>query len=197
MAEAEQIHPVDRAAWRAWLAEHADTSAGVWLVYKKGPGRSLPYDAIVEEALCFGWIDSRPRTLDDESAMLYVAPRKPRSSWSRINKERVEALAAAGRLAPAGIRAVELAKANGTWAALDAVETLTEPADLTDALDAVPAARTAWDGFPRSARRAILEWISAAKRDETRRERIRTTVDEAAVGRRANQWRQPKGAPPA
>jgi uncharacterized protein YdeI (YjbR/CyaY-like superfamily) len=197
MTDPERIRPADRAAWRAWLSEHAETSAGVWLVYTKGAGRTLPYDAIVEEALCFGWVDSLPRSLDDASAMLYVAPRKARSSWSRVNKERIERLTAAGLMAPPGIRAVETAKANGSWAALDEVETLEEPPDLRRALDAVPPARTAWDGFPRSAKRAILEWIGAAKRDETRAQRVRTTVEEAAAGRRADQWRQPKSAPPA
>lgn len=197
MTDADRVRPADRAAWRAWLTAHAETSAGVWLVHDKGAGRTLPYDAIVEEALCFGWVDSLPRSLDDTSAMLYVAPRKARSSWSRANKERVERLTAAGRMARPGMRAVETAKANGSWAALDVVETLEEPEDLARALDAVPTARAAGDAFPRSAKRAILEWIGAAKRDETRAQRVRTTVDEAAVGRRANQWRQPRSAPPA
>jgi uncharacterized protein YdeI (YjbR/CyaY-like superfamily) len=189
----ERVHVVDRAAWRAWLTDHAAGGTGVWLVYDKGPGRRLSYDDIVEEALCFGWIDSRPRTLDDTQAMLYLAPRKPGSSWSRINKERVARLIAARAMTPAGLAVVEAAKVGGSWSALDQVEDGIEPDDLADALDAEPAARGEWDAFPRSARRAILEWVTGAKRPETRARRVTTVVAEAAEGRRANQWRQPSG----
>lgn len=186
-----RVHVADRAAWRTWLHENATTSSGIWLVYDKGPDRRLGYDDIVEEALCFGWVDSRPRVLDDQKAMIMVAPRRPTSSWSRINKERVARLTEAGLMAPPGLAAVEAAKANGRWNALDAVEDLTEPDDLRAALDAQPVARAQWDAFPRSAKRAILEWITGAKRPRTRADRIERTVSEAAQGRRANQWRQP------
>ena len=181
----------DRAAWRSWLEAHAATSPGIWLVYVKGPGRRLSYDDIVEEALCFGWVDSRPRALDDRRAMLLLAPRRPASSWSRVNKQRVERLLAAGSMTAAGLAAVETARANGRWNALDAVEDLVEPDDLLSALDVDPAARAASDAFPRSTKRAILEWITAAKRPATRAARVDETVAEAAEGRRANQWRQP------
>lgn len=193
MPDAPQVHVPDRAAWRAWLTEHAAGSAGIWLVYEKGPGRRLSYDDIVEEALAFGWVDSLPRTLDATHAMLYVAPRKPRSSWSRVNKERVERLIAAGVMTPAGLAVVQAARASGTWSALDRVEDGIEPADLGAALDAVPRARREWDAFPRSTRRAILEWVGSAKRPETRARRVATVVAEATEGRRANQWRQPTG----
>jgi uncharacterized protein YdeI (YjbR/CyaY-like superfamily) len=187
------VHAADRAAWRAWLAEHAADSSGIWLVYDKGRGRRLSYDDIVEEALCFGWVDSRPRTLDGTHAMLYVAPRKPRSNWSRVNKERVERLIAAGAVTPAGLAVVAAAKASGTWNALDRVEGGDEPGDLAAALDAAPAARREWNSFPRSVRRAILEWVANAKRPETRARRVAAVVAEASGGRRANQWRQPAG----
>ena len=195
MPEAPQVHVRDRAAWRAWLAEHAAASTGIWLVYDKGPDRRLSYDDIVDEALSFGWVDSLPRSLDHSRAMLYLAPRKPRSNWSRVNKERVERLIAAGAMTPAGLAAVEAARASGTWTALDRVEDGVEPEDLRTALDAVPVARREWDAFPRSTRRAILEWVDAAKRPETRARRVGTVVVEAAVGRRANQWRQRAGVP--
>jgi uncharacterized protein YdeI (YjbR/CyaY-like superfamily) len=192
----EQVYAADRGAWRAWLAEHHGRGDGVWVVYDRGP-TGLDYDGIVEEALCFGWVDSQGRGLDEARTMLYVAPRKKGSGWAGTNKARIERLSAEGRMAPAGVAAVERAKADGTWSLLDDVENLTEPPDLTAALDAVPAARAAWDGFPRSARRAILEWITIAKRPATREARIAETVSEAAAGRRANQWPRPKGAPPA
>jgi len=191
--DAEQVYGPDRAAWRRWLEQHAAASGGVWLVFDKGPGRRLSYDDVVEEALCFGWVDSLPRTLDDARSMLYVSPRAPRSNWSRANSERVERLTAAGAMTPAGLAVVEAARASGTWSALDAVEDGVEPDDLRAALDAVPTARAAWDGFPRSARRGILEWVGSAKRPQTRAQRVATVVSEAAEGRRANQWRRPLG----
>lgn len=120
---------------------------------------------------------------------MLVTPRKARSNWSRANKERIERLEAAGRLAPAGQRAVQAAKADGSWSALDAVEDLVEPDDLRVRLDADPEARRHWDAFPRSAKRGILEWIVQAKRPATRARRVAETAERAAVGERANQWR--------
>ena len=183
---------MDRAALRAWLEESAGTSTGVWLVVPKGADRTITYAEIVEELLCFGWIDGQARGLDERASMQYVAPRKPRSAWSRPNKERVERLTAAGLMRPPGLAAVEAAKTSGRWSALDEVELGIEPPELAAALDAVPAARAGWDVFPRSARRAILEWISTARTDPTRERRIALTVAEAAEGRRANQWRPPE-----
>jgi uncharacterized protein YdeI (YjbR/CyaY-like superfamily) len=189
-----QLHVETRIQWRAWLGLHHGGAPGIWLVtWRKATGRPRPtYDDVVEEALCAGWVDSLPRALDDARTQLLVTPRKPRSNWSRINKERVERLTAAGLMLPAGLTVVDAARRDGSWTALDKVEALDEPPALRAALDAEPAARTAWDQFPRSARRAILEWITNARTPETRAKRIDTTVSEAAVGRRANQWRQPK-----
>lgn len=183
-----------RAQWRDWLARNHATSPGIWLVtWKKSSGRPQPaYDDIVEEALAFGWVDSQPKTIDDQLSARLLTPRKPGSNWSRLNKERVERLTAAGLMQPAGLAAVAAAKANGRWTALDETETLAEPAGLAAALDADPAARREWDAFPRSARRAILEWIGNARTDATRQARIDRTVSDAARGIRANQWRQPK-----
>lgn len=186
-----------RAQWRDWLARNHATSPGIWLLtWKKSSGRpQLAYDDIVEEALAFGWVDSQPKTIDDQLSARLLTPRKPGSNWSKLNKERVERLTAAGLMHPAGLAAVAAAKANGRWTALDETETLAEPADLAAALDADPAARRQWDAFPRSARRAVLEWIGNARTDATRQARIDRTVSDAAQGIRANQWRQPKGAP--
>lgn len=190
----EQVLVESRAQWRGWLQRHHASSPGIWLVrWKKDTGRpQVGYDAVVEEALCFGWVDSRPRSLDSQRSALLLTPRRPGSSWSRANKRRIEALEAGGRLAPAGVAAVERARADGSWSALDQVETLIEPADLRAALDAVHAARVQWDAFPRSTRRAILEWINTARTDPTREKRVRQTAIDAAQGMRANQWRQPK-----
>lgn len=185
------VHPLGRGEWREWLERNHARGEGVWLVtYRKATGKPrVEYDEAVEEALCFGWVDSRPGKLDDERSMLWFAPRKPGSGWSRPNKERVERLLAAGLMAPAGLARVEAAKRDGSWTALDAVENLEVPPDLEAALAALPEARRHWDAFPRSAKRGILEWIASARKPETRAKRVEETAQLAAENRRANQWR--------
>ena len=184
-------HPKTRAEWRAWLAANHTQTEGVWLVsYKKATGKPrIEYDEAVEEALCFGWVDSKPNKLDDERSLLYFAPRKGGSGWSKPNKERVERLIAAGLMMPAGLAKVEAAKKDGTWTALDAAEALEVPPDLKKALAALPNAQTYWDEFPRSVKRGILEWIGNAKKPETRAKRVDETARLAAENKRANQWR--------
>lgn len=190
-----QVEVTSRAQWRDWLAEHHRSAPGIWLVtHKKAQGDAhVPYADVVEEALCFGWVDSKGRLLDARRSMLLMTPRKRGSGWSRPNKERVARLAAAGRLTPAGRAAIDSAKVDGAWTALDAIENLEEPPDLTAALDADPDARRHWDAFPRSAKRGILEWISTAKKAETRGQRVAETVRLASRGERANQWRRTPG----
>jgi len=185
-------HPKTRAEWRAWLGAHHARSEGVWLVFfKKATGKPrVTYDEAVEEALCFGWIDSKPGKLDEERSMLYFAPRKPGSGWSKPNKERVARLLEAGLMAPAGLAKVEAAKRDGSWNALDAVEALTIPPDLEAALATNETARVHFSAFPRSVKRGILEWIVSAKKPETRAKRIQETVTLAAENKRANQWRK-------
>lgn len=186
-----QVEVTSRAEWRAWLQQHHADAPGIWLVtHKKAAGdRHLPYAEIVEEALCFGWVDSKGRALDERRSMLLVTPRKRRSGWSRPNKERIVRMEAEGLMTPAGRAVIDAAKADGSWTALDAVENLEEPPELAAALDADPAARRHWDAFPRSAKRGILEWISLAKKPDTRTARIRQTAELAAENVRANQWR--------
>jgi uncharacterized protein YdeI (YjbR/CyaY-like superfamily) len=189
----EQVEVVSATELRDWLREHWDRSPGIWLVtYKKAAGdRYLPYEDIVREVLCYGWIDGRARALDELRSQLLLTPRKPASKWSRPNKLRVAELEASGRMAAPGRAVVEAAKASGTWTALDDVENLVEPPELTVALDAVPEARTNWDAYPRSTRRATLEWIAAAKRPATRERRIAETVTLATQNLRAQQWPRP------
>lgn len=186
------IHPLTLAEWRAWLEQNHTRSEGVWLVtYKKATGKSrFDYDDAVKEALCFGWIDSRPNKLDEDRSMLWFAPRKAGAGWSALNKQRVEELVAAKRMTPAGMAKIEAAKQDGSWTALDAVEALEIPLDLQDALNANPQARQYFDAFPRSVKRAILEWIASAKKAETRAARVQETAQLAAENKRANQWRK-------
>jgi uncharacterized protein YdeI (YjbR/CyaY-like superfamily) len=184
-----RVHVETREQWRAWLADHHDTERGAWLVtWKQATGRpSLPYEEVIEEALCFGWVDSTARTLDEERSMLLMTPRKPTSTWASTNKERVERLLAAGLMQAAGIAAVETAKANGSWTVLDSVEALEVPDDLAAALDAEPGARDAYEGFSPSNRKMILWWVKSAKRPDTRQRRIAETARLAAQGIPANQ----------
>jgi uncharacterized protein YdeI (YjbR/CyaY-like superfamily) len=139
----------------------------------------------VEEAICFGWIDSTAGTLDDERRLQLMTPRKAKSGWTRLNRQRVADLEAAGRMTDAGRKAAEVAQANGWWSLYDSVEDLVEPPELATALDAVPAARAAWDAFPPSARKQMLWSVVTAAKPETRASRIAKIVREAEQGRRA------------
>ncbi|MBF2047550.1 MAG: YdeI/OmpD-associated family protein [Elainella sp. C42_A2020_010] len=188
------IHPMTRAEWRAWLEQNHTRMQGIWLIsYKKSAGKPrFETDEAVEEALCFGWIDSKPNKLDQERSMLWFAPRKRGTGWSKLNKTRVERLIAQGLMMPAGLAKVEAAKQDGSWQALDAVEALEIPLDLTAALDSYPAAKQNFAAFPRSVKRGILEWIAAAKKPETRAKRIQETAQLADQKLRANQWRSSK-----
>jgi uncharacterized protein YdeI (YjbR/CyaY-like superfamily) len=180
-------HPADLAAWRAWLAANHDGARGVWVAsWRKGTGREpVPYPELVEEAICFGWIDSTVNILDDERGLQLMTPRKAKSAWTRLNRQRVAALEEQGRMTDAGRRAAEAAKANGWWTIYDAVEDLVEPAELAAALDASPTARAAWDRFPPSARKQMLWWVVNAGKAGTRASRIARIVSAAEGGRRA------------
>lgn len=186
----ERIHPETLTAWRRWLAGQHARAAGVWVVsWKQATGKPrLGYDALVEEALCWGWIDSKPNRLDDQRSMLWFAPRKAGTGWSRPNKLRVERMVQAGRMKAPGMAKVEAAKADGSWSRLDAVEDLVVPPDLRTALRRHPPATENFAAFPRSVKRGVLEWIQNARRAATREKRVQETARQAALGVRANQW---------
>ncbi|HKX73853.1 MAG TPA: YdeI/OmpD-associated family protein [Acidimicrobiia bacterium] len=187
----EEVAVRSRRELRRWLEKNHSTSPGIWLVtYGKRQGQHhVPYDDVVEEALCYGWIDSQAKKLDEERSALRLTPRKPSSGWSPSNKERVARLTEEGRMTPAGLAVVEAAKASGAWTALDQANQLLEPDDLLEALAANPQAEAKWRGFTPSARKALLAWITTARRPETRARRIAQTVEEAAAGRRADEPR--------
>ncbi|MEO1621685.1 MAG: YdeI/OmpD-associated family protein [Cyanobacteria bacterium J06632_3] len=180
----ERVEAVSREQWRAWLQENYQRDESIWLVrYKKQAGdRYLSYDAVVEEALCFGWIDSLPRSLDDERTMLLISPRKAKSVWSKLNKERVARLVADGLMMPPGLEKVDRAKVDGSWVFLDDVEALIIPEDLAAALATNEVAQENFAGFSPSAKKGILQWIKMAKRSQTRQQRIQKTVEKAAAG---------------
>jgi uncharacterized protein YdeI (YjbR/CyaY-like superfamily) len=179
------LEPADRAEWRAWLEQHHATSSGVWVaVGKKGGTRTtLTYEELVQEALCFGWIDGVVNRLDADRFKQRLTPRRPGGTWSRSNKERVARLIEQGLMTPAGLAAVEAAQANGSWKLLDDVEDLVVPEDLAAALDTIPAAASFFAGLSPSPKKLILYWIGSAKRPQTRARRIEQTLQAAAEGR--------------
>ena len=180
--EAPHVHADDRVTWRGWLEANHATERGAWLVtWRPRSGRlGLDYEAAVEEALCFGWVDSTGGSYDDDRGKLYFAPRKARSAWAATNKARVGRLIADGRMAPAGLAAIDQAKANGSWTVLDGPERLEVPPDLVEALERLPPAAANFAAFPPSARKMHLAWVALAQRPETRAERI-ARIAEAAV----------------
>jgi uncharacterized protein YdeI (YjbR/CyaY-like superfamily) len=179
--DAPQVHADDRDTWRAWLEANHETAGGAWLVtWRAGSGRvGLDYKVAVEEALCFGWVDSTGGRVDDERGKLYFAPRKSGSGWAATNKARIERLMAQGLMAPAGLATIERAKVNGSWTLLDSVERLEVPADLADALAAQPLATVNFGAWPPSVRKQALTSLAYAKRPETRLARIRKLADAA------------------
>lgn len=180
-----EIEPDSPAAWRRWLAEHHDSTPGVWLIWhKKSTGHQpVSLDEAIQEALCFGWIDSTVRPVGGGKSALLLTPRRPGSTWSRRNKQRVASLTAEGRMTDAGRRVVDAAKRDGSWNALDAIEDLRVPDDLAQALAACPTAQANFSAFAPSTRKLTLWWIESARRPQTRARRVAETVQLAARNR--------------
>ena len=187
----DHVHPLTLAQWHAWLAANHASSKGVWLVsFKKATGQPrIEYEQAVEEALCWGWIDSVARAVDDQRSMAWYSPRKKGSGWARTNKERLVRLEAEGRIQPAGRAIIDAAHADGSWTKLDDVENRTIPADLEAELGRYPLAAGHFEAFPSGEKRRILEWIAMAKTASTRAKRIEETARLAQDNVRANLWR--------
>jgi uncharacterized protein YdeI (YjbR/CyaY-like superfamily) len=179
------VHSRRRSEWRNWLkANHAKESSAWLILYRKSNGSTLLYADAVEEALCFGWIDSVANKRDEESYYLYFSKRKPKSVWSKLNRERIEKLTAAGLMMPAGIAMVELAKSTGTWLALAAIENMEEPEDLKKALNKYKLARKNFDAWSPSVRKMLLQSLMQVKGKETRVKRIAGIVEAARENRK-------------
>ncbi len=178
------VQPASRKAWRAWLKKHHASSPGTWLVYaKKHTGiPSLTYAEAVEEALCFGWIDSLVHPVDDLLYKQVFTPRKPASAWSPLNKKRVERLIAEGQMTAPGLKMIELAKTNGQWEAHAKTDALTMPPELKRALNANAAAKKNWPTYTESQRKGFLRMVADAKTDETRAKRVARVLE--IVGQR-------------
>lgn len=182
-----------RKELRDWLRKNHKQKESIWLVtYKKGSEFWLPYDDIVEEVLCFGWIDSLPRKLDEARTKLRLSPRKPKSGWSAVNKVRIEKLIKNKLMTLAGLEKITAAKKDGSWTKLDQGDKGILSPELEKAFSKNKLARKNFEAFPPSAKKGILEWVNSAKTDETRNKRITETVKLAAKNLRANQWRPKK-----
>jgi uncharacterized protein YdeI (YjbR/CyaY-like superfamily) len=169
----------DRDEWRRWLEKNHADEAEVWLVIKKKGAslKAVSYEEAVEEALCFGWIDGKMHSVDDQHYVLRFSPRKPRSIWSQSNRERVERLMRLGKMTEAGLAKVEEAKQNGRWAAAyTSKEKPAMPEDLQAALAQDVEAQANFYGFAPSAQTMYVAWIEQAKRVETRQRRIQEVV---------------------
>jgi uncharacterized protein YdeI (YjbR/CyaY-like superfamily) len=181
------IQPKSRTAWRSWLKKNHAASSGVWLVLAKKNAAlaGVGYEEAVEEALCFGWIDSRTQTVDAQRYRIWMSPRKAGSVWAKSNKQRVRALVREGRMQPAGMAKIEAARRDGSWSALDRIDKLTIPPDLKRAFKVDPQAQRNFEGFADSAKRIILYWVLSAKTPGTRQKRIEETVRLAHLKLRA------------
>lgn len=182
--EAESYYPESLGDWREWLKINHKTERSVWVIcYKKDSDKpSLAWSDLVDEALCFGWIDSTRRAIDDEKFKQYFSKRKPNGTWSKINKEKVELLIADGRMTEAGLELIRIAKENGSWNILDDVEALIVPEDLKTAFEGNNEAKEFYEDLSKSLKKQILSWLVFAKREETRKKRIDEIIDATSKG---------------
>jgi uncharacterized protein YdeI (YjbR/CyaY-like superfamily) len=185
-----EVHPLSRLEWRDWLARNHATSGSIWLVtFKKASGKPrFETSEAVDEALCFGWIDSLPRKIDDERSKLLMSPRKKGSAWSAVNKAKVARLISNGHMAEPGLTTIARSKSDGSWSKLDKVDSMEKPVELIKAFGNYAGSEVIFDTFPKSAKRGILEWISNARTPETLEKRVQETARLAAQNIRANQW---------
>ncbi|UBF27648.1 YdeI/OmpD-associated family protein [Kovacikia minuta CCNUW1] len=181
----DTVYASDRKTWREWLAQNHRSSSGIWLIYfKVKSGKpSVQYSEAVKEALCFGWIDSKVKSLDEDRYMQIFTPRKPKSVWSKLNKQYIEEIIEQGLMTEAGLEKIEVAKQDGSWTALDKIEALMVPVDLEQALAANATANQNFAAFSNSTKKNILFWIESAKRPETRLKRIEQTISAALQNR--------------
>ena len=180
--EVKVFCPESTQQWRAWLQENHDTENAVWVIFYKNKSQNpiISWSDAVDEALCFGWIDSIAKPIDEEKFIRFFSRRKPKSVWSRINKQKVERLISAGLMTKKGIESIEVARENGSWTILDDAESLIIPADLETELEKKPNAKSYFLSLSKSDKKNILQWIVLAKRAETRQRRIVEIAEIAA-----------------
>ncbi|WP_200975599.1 YdeI family protein [Echinicola sp. 20G] len=190
-SEIECFDPANKKEWREWLEKNHKQKDAVWLIiHKKGSSKpNLSWSDAVDEALCFGWIDSTKRPIDSEKYIQYFGKRKPNSIWSKINKDKIEQLTSSGLMTELGLESVKIAKQNGSWTLLDSAEKLEIPADLEEAFGQRPKAKAYFLSLSKSARKSLLQWIAMAKRPATREKRISELIESASKEERPKQFR--------
>jgi uncharacterized protein YdeI (YjbR/CyaY-like superfamily) len=191
MPDLEEFCPKDSSHWREWLEENHQQKEAVWLIFykTKSPKHNLSWSHAVDEALCFGWIDSVKKSIDDERFRQYFGKRKPKSNWSRINKQKVDALINQGLMKEAGHKSIEVAKENGSWTILDSVEDLIVPTDMKEALTQLQGAWEYFEALSNSNKKILLHWVISAKREETRQKRIQEIAENASRNLKPKQFR--------
>lgn len=184
------IQPVSIFDLRSWFLDNLDRKSGIWVILAKKDSdvATISADDLIDECLCFGWIDSLPNKIDSKFYKLYISPRNPKSKWSLVNKKKIKKLTKEKRIHPNGLKMIQLAKKSGTWDALNDVDNLVIPKDLENELKKYQEAYKNFTNFPKSIRRGILEWILNAKKEETRLKRISETAVLAHENIRANQY---------
>lgn len=170
--EVKRIYFKNRHQLRDWLKENYDKEKSIWLVHDKFKKGELSYDDIVEEALCFGWIDSTVKSMDEKHSTIYLSVRKPKSIWAKSNKERVERLIRNGLMTKAGFEVIERAKSDGSWTEFDVVENLVIPPELEEAFAKNKLARENFENLTLSQRKQVLYFLYSTKQEVTRRKRI-------------------------
>ncbi len=187
----ETFCPASQQEWRQWLNENHHSKQSVWLVYykKKSGMPTISWSQAVDEALCFGWIDSTKKSIDHETFMQFFSKRKPTSVWSKINKEKIQRLSDEGSITPAGYKSIETAKQNGSWIILDEVEKLIIPKDLEKEFKAKPGSKDFFLSLSNSVKKMILQWLLLAKQQETRQKRIKEIAELASQKLKPKQFR--------
>ncbi|MFD1552672.1 hypothetical protein DNU06_09100 [Putridiphycobacter roseus] len=188
--ETKKFCPKSQAEWREWLVENHHSSQSVWLVYYRTSAKtpSLTWSEAVDEALCFGWIDSTKKTIDKERYMQYFSKRKPKSAWSKVNKDKVDELVKNKLMKKAGMDCILKAKENGAWVSMDDVENLIVPQALSDALNKMEGAMAFFESLSKSNKKILLHWVIVAKRQETKEKRITEIVIAAGEGEKPKQF---------
>lgn len=189
--EIETYCPKSRLDWRNWLEKHHQSKQSIWLVFYKRSAKipTLSWSEAVDEALCFGWIDSTKKTLDDERYIQYFSRRKPKSNWSKINKEKVDKLIQNNLMKEAGFESIKIAKKNGYWTILDEVEALIIPQDLQVELSKHDDSLAFFNNLSNSAKKILLYWVISAKKTETRQKRIHEIAENAKMRLKPKQFR--------
>jgi len=191
MTDVEDYCPYDKKDWRKWLELNHKKKDAVWLIFykKKSPNYNLSWSESVDEALCFGWIDSTKRTIDSEKYKQYFSKRKAKSNWSKINKDKVKTLIDQGVMEEEGYKSIEIAKDNGSWTILDGVEALIIPEDLKEEFANYKGAIEYFESLSKSVKKILLYWVVSAKRKETRQKRILEIVENASNNLKPKQFR--------